>query len=337
LRLGALVGALVGIGLAAWLLASFGVGRIFAVLERAGWVGVLAVSAFHLPQMFFSALGWQAIARVGDRLSGGRPLRLRTYLFLRAIREGVNNLLPLAQIGGEFVVARLLQKRGVRLAQAVGGTIADLMVEMGTQVLFTVLGIVLLVHIVGHSEVSELATRALLIAAMVVGGAFVALWLGLAAFIERAVLGLGRSFGWPATAEIGGLHAALTGCFRAPVGVTLAALWHLISWLLGGIEVCLVLHFFGVDIGIGAGLIIESLGQALKAVGFAVPGAIGVQEGGYVVVCRLLGITPETAIALSLMKRVREVVLGVPGLILWHRTEARATAEPVASTPGGVP
>jgi putative membrane protein len=333
LRLGALVGALVGIGLAAWLLASFGLGRIFAVIERAGWVGILAVIAFHLPQMFFSALGWQAIAKGGAARGPG----LRAYLSLRAIREGVNNLLPLAQIGGEFVVARLLQKRGVRLAQAVGGTIADLMMEMGTQVLFTVLGIVLLVHSVGHSEVSDLATRALLIATLVVAAVFAALWLGLAAVIERAVLGLGRSFGWPATAEIGGLHAALTACFRAPAGVTLAALWHLVSWLLGGVEVCLVMHFFGSDIGIGPGLIIESLGQAFKAVGFAVPGAIGVQEGGYVVVCRLLGITPETAIALSLVKRVREAVLGIPGLILWHRTEARPAVEPAATNPGGVP
>ena len=331
LGLGAFVGGLVGVGLTAWLLASYGIVRIFEVLAHAGWLGIVVVIAFHLPQMLFSALGWQVIAGPGGRSSGdpGAP-RLRVYLLLRWIREAVNNLLPLAQIGGEFVVARLLQKRGVRLAQAVGGTIADLMLEMGTQVLFTVLGLVLLVRLVGHSEVSDIATRALLIAALVVAGAFVALWLGLAGVIERAVLRLGRSFGWPATGGIGGLHDALTGCFRAPGRVTLAALWHLVSWLLGGIEVCLILHFFGIDIGIAPGLIIESLGQALKAVGFAVPGAIGVQEGGYVVVCRLLGIEPETALALSLVKRVREAVLGIPGLILWHRTEAKAAGEPAA-------
>lgn len=322
------MGGLVGLGLTAWLLASYGVVRIFEVLAHAGWLGIVAVIAFHLPQMLFSALGWQVIAGPGGRPSDDP--RLRVYLLLRWIREAVNNLLPLAQIGGEFVVARLLQKRGVRLAQAVGGTIADLMLEMGTQVLFTVLGLVLLVSLVGHSEVSDIATRALLIAALVVAGAFVALWLGLAGVIERAVVRLGRSLGWPATGQIGGLHDALTGCFRAPGRVTLAALWHLVSWLLGGIEVCLILHFFGIDISIGPGLIIESLGQALKAVGFAVPGAIGVQEGGYVVVCRLLGIEPETAIALSLVKRVREAVLGIPGLILWHRTEAKAAGEPAA-------
>jgi putative membrane protein len=325
LKLGALIGGLVGLGLIAWLFASYGFVRILDVLARAGAWGFVAIVAFHLPQMLFSALGWELIAR-----SGPRP-GLKAYLVLRWIREAVNNLLPLAQIGGEFVVARLLQRRGVRLAEAIGGTIADLLLEMGTQVLFTVLGVALLVHIAGRSEVSDLATRALWVAAAIVGGAFVALWLGLAAVIERAALRMGRSLGWPASAEIGGLHAALVGCFRSPARVTLAALWHLISWLLGGLEVCLILHFFGTDIGLSSGLIIESLGQALKAVGFAVPGAIGVQEGGYVVVCRLLNIPPETAIAVSLIKRVREAVLGIPGLILWHRTEAKAAGAPAAS------
>lgn len=317
-----------GLGLIAWLFASYGLGRVLGVLGRAGPWGFVAIVAFHLPQMLFSALGWELIARPTPPTP---RLGLRAYLTLRWIREAVNNLLPLAQIGGEFVVARLLQKRGARLAQAIGGTIADLLLEMGTQVLFTMLGVALLVHIAGHSAVSDVAIRALWVAAAIVGGAFVGLWLGLAAVIERAALRMGRSLGWPASAEISGLHAALVGCFRSPARVALAALWHLVSWLLGGLEVCLILHFFGNDISLGAGLIIESLGQALKAVGFAVPGALGVQEGGYVVVCRLLNIPPETALAVSLIKRVREAVLGIPGLILWHRSEARAAHAPAAS------
>ena len=323
LKLGAVVGGLIGLGLTAWLLASYGLVTVLEVLGRAGVLGFVAIVAFHLPQMLLSALGWQAIARPGPGL--------RTYLRLRWVREAVNNLLPLAQIGGEFVVAHLLQRRGVRLARAIGGTIADLLLEMGTQVLFTVLGVALLVRVAGHSEVSDLATRALWVAALIVAGAFVALWMGLAAVIERAALRMGRSFGWPATAEIGGLHEALVGCFRNPGSVLSGSLWHLASWLSGGFEVCLILHFFGHDVGLETGLIIESLGQALKAVGFAVPGALGVQEGGYVVVCRLLNIPPETALAVSLIKRVREAVLGIPGLILWHRSEAKAAGEPAAS------
>lgn len=304
-------------------MSSYGLVRVLEVLGRAGVFGLAAIVAFHIPQMLLSALGWQAIAGPGPGL--------RTWLRLRWVREAVNNLLPLAQIGGEFVVAHLLQRQGVRLARAIGGTIADLLLEMGTQVLFTVLGVALLVHVAGHSEVSDLATRALWVAALVVAAAFAALWMGLAAVIERAALRMGHSFGWPATAEIGGLHEALVGCFRAPGRVTAACVWHLVSWLSGGLEVCLILHFFGMDVGLDIGLIIESLGQALKAVGFAVPGALGVQEGGYVVVCRLLNIPPETALAVSLIKRVREAVLGIPGLVLWHRAGAKAAVRPAAS------
>jgi putative membrane protein len=314
---GTLIGGLVGVGLAIWLLSSYGIVEILEVVARVGWLGLIAVILFHLPQMLCSARGWQVIAGESDP----RP-RMRAYLSLRWIREGVNNLLPLAQIGGEFVVARLLRWRGVPLASAIGSTVADLMLEVATQVLFTVLGVVLLVHLVGHTATSEAVTEGLLVAVLVVAGAFAALWLGLAAVIERAVLRMGRSLGWPATAEIGGLHVALIGCFRSPARVGAAALWHLISWLLGGIEVWLVLHFFGHDIGLDEGMIIESLGQAAKAVGFAVPAAIGVQEGGYVLVCHLLGISPEVAIALSLVKRLREVALGIPGLVLWQRIES---------------
>jgi putative membrane protein len=335
LKLPAFIGGLVGLGLIAWLFASYSFVKVSAALAHVGVWGLVTIVAFHLSQMFFSALGWETIAR-GEAAFSGTPAPssrpdLKDYLALRWIREAVNNLLPLAQVGGEFVVARLLQRRGMRLAQAIGGTVADLLLEMSTQVLFTMLGVALLTRIAGSSEVSDLATRALWVATAIVVGAFVALRLGLAALIERAALRLGRSLAWPASDGIGGLHAALADCFRSPPRVALAALWHLISWLLGGLEVCLILHFLGTDIGFGPGLIIESLGQALKVVGFAVPGAIGVQEGGYVLVCRLLHIPPEIAIAVSLVKRVRELVLGIPGFILWHRTGAKVAAAPAAS------
>jgi putative membrane protein len=251
---------------------------------------------------------------------------------LRWIREAVNNLLPLAQIGGEIVAARLLQQRGMKLVPAIAGTVADLTIEMATQILFTLLGLVLLLSTVGDSGIARYVTGGLLVAALVVAGLFGALWLGLAAAVEQGLMRLGRWMGWAGAAHIEGLHHALIGCYRAPDRLALAALWHMVSWLLGGVEVCLAVHFLGVDIGIGPGLIIESLGQAVKAVGFAVPGALGIQEGGYVVICRAFGLSPEVAIALSLMKRLREILLGGSGLIVWQRSAALRTAAPLKST-----
>jgi putative membrane protein len=331
-KFGTLIAGLIGLGLAAWMLSSYGVAGVLEVLARAGWLGTLAVVAFHLVQMFFSARAWRVISG-----PTGAPLPLRGYISLRWIREGVNNLLPLAQIGGEFVAARLLRRRGVALAPAVAGTIADLLMEFKTQILFTVLGLALLVHSSGQSEISVLLAKGLLLASLVAAGALIALRSGLAAVMERAVMKLGSSFGWPATARIEGLHDALQAVYRAHGRLVLAGTWHLISWILGGLEVWLILHFFGSDRGLGPALIIESLGQASKALGFAIPGAVGVQEGGYVVVCGIFGLSPETGLALSLMKRVREVVWGVPALVVWQRaeTKAKAVVASLGSVPGG--
>jgi putative membrane protein len=321
MKVGAIIGGIAGLCLSVWLLQSYGVGRIIDLLHHAGWFGILVVVAFHVVQILFSALGWRTIAGP----TAPRP-SLRTYMIMRWIREAVNNLLPVGQIGGEFVVARLLQRSGMKLAPAIAGTVADLTMEMVTQIIFTLLGLLLLLHSVGDGGIAGYVVSGLLIASMVAASFFGSQWLGLASGIEKGLMRLGRSFGWSATANVTGLHEALIGCYRSPSRVACAALWQMVSWVLGGVEVCLALHFLGHDVGIVPGLIIESLGQALKAVGFAVPGALGVQEGGYIIICQVFSLSPELAIALSLMKRLREVGLGLPGLLAWHRAEARPVA-----------
>jgi hypothetical protein len=62
-------------------------------------------------------------------------------------------------------------------------------------------------------------------------------------------------------------------------------------------------------------LLLESLGQAIRGAAFAIPGALGIQEGGYLLLAPVAGLSPETALALSLAKRTRELILGLPGLL----------------------
>jgi len=314
----AIVGIAIGIGVSAWLLQTYGIERILLLLGDAGWFGIATVIAFHSLQMLFSAVAWRVIA-------GATTVRpsLAEFMLLRWIREGFNNLLPVAQIGGEFVAARLLHRRGVQLAAAIAGTVADLTLEMVTQIGFTLVGLVLLLHSVGDGTIGRYVAGGIGVATAIAAAFVGAQWLGLARAIEHGLLRMGRSMGWSGSENVAGLHDALIKCYRQPRRVTLAALWHMVSWLLGGLEVMLALHFLGHDIDFATGMIIESLGQALKAVGFAVPGALGVQEGGYIIICQLFGLQPEVAIALSLIKRLREVVLGVPGLLVWQRLEAR--------------
>ena len=63
---------------------------------------------------------------------------------------------------------------------------------------------------------------------------------------------------------------------------------------------------------------LESLGQAIRAPRSPYPASLGVQEGGYLLLAPLAGLRPEVALALSLAKRARELLLAIPGLIYLH-------------------
>jgi uncharacterized membrane protein YbhN (UPF0104 family) len=77
----------------------------------------------------------------------------------------------------------------------------------------------------------------------------------------------------------------------------------------------------GHPVSIGEALVIESLLHAVRGAAFAIPGALGAQEGALVLLCAAFGIPPEQAIALSLVKRAADLVLGMPGLLGWQMLE----------------
>jgi hypothetical protein len=77
----------------------------------------------------------------------------------------------------------------------------------------------------------------------------------------------------------------------------------------------------GVPIGLGAAVAIDSLLYGLRSVAFMVPNALGVQEGGYVLLGGLFGLGPDSALALSLIRRGRDLAIGIPALLVWQLLE----------------
>lgn len=318
----ALLGAALGGAVAIALLALYGAADIGRALVDAGW-GVLAFVAFHLTQIAFSSLAWKAV--LPARSAPG----VLAFLQLRWIREAVNALLPVAQIGGEIVGARVLAARGVTLSLAGASVTVDLTLEVATQIAFTLLGLGLLIHRPGQ-EVTAWMIGGAAASAGAVALFVLAQRMGVFGVVERGLIRFSRTAGWQGLGDVRGLHDAIVSLYRDPARWCRGGAHHLISWLLGGLEVMLGLHLVGVSVDLRDGIIIESLGQALRTIGFAVPAALGVQEGGYVLVCGLLGISPQAAIELSLLKRIREVALGVPGLIAWQVIERQRLANRAA-------
>ena len=97
---------------------------------------------------------------------------------------------------------------------------------------------------------------------------------------------------------------------------------HLLAWIGNGGEAWVALHFMGVPLSLAAVLAIESLLYAIRSLAFLVPNAAGVQEGAYVMLGGLFGLPPDTALALSLLKRARDLAIGIPALATWQVLES---------------
>jgi uncharacterized membrane protein YbhN (UPF0104 family) len=133
-----------------------------------------------------------------------------------------------------------------------------------------------------------------------------------------------------------GLHAELIRLETDHAGLLRSTALHLLAWLLGVGETWLVLAAMGHPVGAGGAFVVESLGMAARSAGFLVPGALGVQEGGFVLVGSLIGLPPDAAIALSMVKRARELLVGVPGLLAWQWLEGARLLARAKPVPGRV-
>ncbi len=306
---------LLGGGVLTALVAWFGGQAIGHEVLQAGWA-IPATLALHLFQLYLSAIAW--------RIAVGRRLpRMLVFFRLRWIREAVNSLLPVAQMGGNIVGIRMLTQRGVPASIAAAGTTLDLTVEALTQFAWTMIGIATLAAI--NSDTSWRP--------WVEGGA-ITMGLGLAGFVlaqraglMRLIEGLARQirkvFPSISVDVLRGLHTELMRLQSNRRALAQAFAVHLTAWMLGTLEVWLVLTAMGVPLGWAEAVSIESLGMAARSAGFVVPGALGVQETGFILVCSLFQIPADTAIALSMVKRLRELGVGLPGLIAWQWSEGR--------------
>jgi putative membrane protein len=327
----ALTTLVVGLAAIAFLVAANEPGEIVALLSAAGW-GMLAVLALRLPQVLFAALGWAPL--IDDARRPGWAALVR----MRWIRDSVNALLPVAQVGGEFVRVHLLVRRGTGAAPATASVAVDLATELAAQFAFAAIGVALLLRLPHQWEAAAgwASVATALCGAMALGFLAAQRW-GLFRLVERLVPKLtgGRVSSHAESGVVAGLHESVLRLHCAPRRLWSSGAAHLASWLLGTLEAWAALRILGVEAGLAEALVIESLGQLARSLGFMVPGAFGVQEGGFVLACGLFGIPPEQAIAFALVRRIRDVAFAVPGLVAW-RWEAMADARTNAGSAAGM-
>jgi putative membrane protein len=308
--------ALAGLGLAAGLIVYQGAGAIGQALLNVGW-GIFLLAAFHILPMACSALGW----RIELRRQWRAPFWV--FLWARWVREHVGLLLPVAQVGGEVVGARLLTFRGLSTGADGASVVVDITLEALTQVLFTLLGLGLLIELGGGAAIAPWVGLGAAIGGLLIAAFFWAQRHGLFQWLERSLQHISTRSKWFSLGRVGNLHATIQAMYADHGGILSGAVYHLVCWILGTGEIWLAAWLMGYPLRWDEALMLESLSEAIRSAAFAIPGQFGVQEGGYLLLGGFIGLPADISLALSLVKRVRIILLGVPALLAWQWVEGR--------------
>jgi putative membrane protein len=311
MKLGVILAALAGLALAAWLVFRTGFASVLGAVASVGWSGFAILVAFGLAMFVVLGAAWSALMPNG---------RTANFIWARMVRDSAGEVLPFSQFGGILIGARTLVLNGLTAAAAFASTTVDITTELMAQVAFIAIGIAIFIAEFGIRS-GHLPTAAL------AGIAFV--MVGSIAFIvlqRRGVLlasSLAARLLPAAEQHTQAFGRELEALYESPPRLAASSFLHLISWLASGISTWLAIHLIGGKISIGGAIAIESVLSALRSAAAVVPAALGVQEAGYALLLPLFGLPAEMGLAVSLLKRAREIVIGVPVLLAWQGMEGR--------------
>ncbi|WP_010162761.1 lysylphosphatidylglycerol synthase domain-containing protein [Sphingomonas sp. PAMC 26617] len=315
-RIGLLLATVVGLAVALGAVGAVGLHQVLAAMASIGWIGMASFTLWSVGVLALLGMAWLAVA------PGQATERLGWFVWARTTREAATDILPFSQLGGLVVGARTLAAFGVPQPVIYASMIADMTTEMAAQLIFTLCGVGMLLLVLSDAPVQQgivpLALGGL--------GAMVALML-LFVFAQKPMLRLAGSLGARmlpgSVAAMAAVRVELDAIYRAPRRVIAAFLFNLAAWLASAAGAWIALRFMGSTMPLWAVLTIEALIFTLRSVAFAIPGAVGVQEAAYVLIGPLFGLPPAHALALSLLKRARDVIIAVPALLAWQVGEAR--------------
>ncbi len=303
-----LAGVLLGFGLVAYA----GLDTIGEVLAALGVTGLLIAAFAHLLVVLGLGAAWWAIGR------GQGQLRYWGFAWARAVREAAADALPFSQLGGYAIGARALTLTGADGAVAGITTLLDFILEFAAKIPYVLLGLVLLELMQPGRPGVAAGFAALIFAAVATLVFFPSIKSRLRSVMERVLTRWQGLNQWRAR-----IAEALRQTTSRRRNLWTGGILHFVCWMMGAGETWLIFRLMGHQVTAGQAIVIDSLVGAIRAASFFVPGSAGVQEGAYVLLCGLFGMSPGTAVAFSLIRRARDLLIAAPIFLSWHWRETR--------------
>jgi putative membrane protein len=308
----ALAGLLLGTALIGW----FGIDRVVSGVRRVGWGDFAVIVGWQLVLFAVLGLAWDAIVPARE---ARRPW---VFVWGRMVRDASANCLPFSQVGGFVFGARAATLQGVSWSLATASTVVDVTAEFLAQLAFTAIGLGVLL---ARAPESSLAVPVEVGLGLAVMAGVALIWLQQGAAPLFAKLGRRIAGRWFENAQdrVDVLQAELTLIYGHTVRLAIGFLVHLLGWLGTGVAGWITYRALGVPIDFDDALAIEALLSALAAIAFLVPVNAGVQEAGYAGLGAIFGVPPELSLGVSLVRRARDLAVGIPILLLWQFLEMR--------------
>lgn len=313
-RAGRIVAFSLGIAVIAAIMVRVGAGSVARSLQSLGFTGLPLIVAIHLPVVAAMGVAWRSVA---VDVAGGSHLK---FIWARLVRDGAAEALPFSQLGGFVLGLHALNLRGT---EAVRGAISmgvDLVIEFAAKLPYLIAGVLVLLALAPGSHVVRPILLGLVLTAAAVSIAIFArrrVW----RLLESAARGILRR--WAAGAFVdpairrAELEAMLEDCVGRRARVLTGLLLHFACWLVGAAELWVLFALLGERVGALQALAIDSIVAGLRSFAFMIPAAAGVQEASFVLAGAAFGVPATAAVAASLARRARDLVLGATTLAIY--------------------
>ncbi|MDD3028914.1 MAG: flippase-like domain-containing protein [Alphaproteobacteria bacterium] len=312
---------LLGLAVATALIVWSGLDLVLQALTQAGW-GLVVVALYNVIPLAVSSEGWRVLVPGKTRLSSLR------FVYVMWVRAAVNNLMPVARIGGEIAAVRLLTAYGMRKNAAIAITLVELTLSVVAVFLCVGFGVVLFAFYVNDENTTMQLGWGLVVSAPLIAAFALVQRIGFFGLLARLFrLAFREKWRAMAVGSAAALDRAVSTVYRRRWRVLVCGASQFAGWVLGAGEIWLALFFVGHPFSLLESFMLESLIQGAASMAFAVPGALGVQEAGFLVFGGMLGLPRDVAAALAVIRRCRDLIFYAPALVAWQIEEGKKLFE----------
>ncbi|MDJ0950621.1 MAG: lysylphosphatidylglycerol synthase transmembrane domain-containing protein [Alphaproteobacteria bacterium] len=304
--------------------------EVWRQVQQIGWWGIALVLGISVLSFLPDVLSWQ-LTFTSVKLN---LLWLTRLSLVHAVGEALNQVTPVVSFGGEPLKAILLNRHyGLGYRETTATLILAQLILVLSLILFLIVGLMLMAG-------ADILPRSYQLAALV-GFAMLFVFAVLFFVVQHFNL-LSRSGSWFDRTWLGGrarraleivadIEGRLIAFYtRQRSRFTLALGFSFLTWVMDAVEIYVILLLLGQPVSFADAWLIQAAVTLVKTVLFMIPLGLGAQEGTFLIICTMITGSPTVGIAVALIRRFRELLWILLGLLLGWRFSVRRDAAAAA-------